>query len=148
MSEFWVKWLKDWSLFVTAFGILFALIDLPAIGRPAQVFNDFAFMRLFSGASVPMTPDLAVANGVLGAMMIGWGLFMYLSIESLARHDAAPLRRAFTIAFTIWVLFDQAASSRAGAYGNMVSNVSFYLMFMAPFIAERWAAGSSRTVSG
>jgi hypothetical protein len=139
MSDFWIKWMKASSLVLIAFGFLFALIDLPGIGRPAQLFNDLAFLRLFKGATVPMTPDLAAANGVLGAVMIGWGVFLFLTVDRLVRQDAEGLLRVVAITFTIWYVFDQAASWRAGAYGNMVTNTGFYLMFLAPFLAERWA---------
>ena len=55
-------------------------------------------------------------------------------IETMARADASQLRRAVLGAFTLWFLFDQAASWRMGAYGNMVSNVTFYAVFVLPFL--------------
>jgi hypothetical protein len=134
MSDFWRTWLKGWSLYLAAFGVLFALIDLRLIGMPAQLFNDWAFLRLFSGTSAPLTPDLAVANGVLGAMLIGWGLFMYYAVDPMSKDDAAPLRRAIGMSMTAWFLFDQAASWRGGAYGNMITNLLFYGVFMLPLL--------------
>ena len=70
----------------------------------------------------------------MGAGMIGWGLYVYLTVDVLARSDAGGLRRALVGAFTLWFVVDQAASWRMGAYGNMISNTSLYAAFLRPFM--------------
>lgn len=141
MSDFWIKWLKGWSLFTIAFGAMFAVMDLSGLGTPARLFTDIAFLRMRGAtALVPGREGLLMA-GIMGAVMMGWGLYLYLTVETMARADAGQLRRAVLGAFTLWFLFDQAASWRMGAYGNMVSNVTFYAVFVLPFlVAERRTA--------
>lgn len=138
MSDFWIKWLKGWSLFTIAFGAMFAVMDLGALGAPARLFTDIAFLRIPGGAPLSAGREGLLMAGIMGAVMMGWGLYLYLTVETMARADASQLRRAVLGAFTLWFLFDQAASWRMGAYGNMVSNVTFYAVFVLPFlIAER-----------
>lgn len=141
MSDFWIKWLKGWSLFTIAFGAMFAVMDLSGLGTPARLFTDIAFLRMPGAtALMPGREGLLIA-GIMGAVMMGWGLYLYLTVETMARADAGQLRRAVLGAFTLWFLFDQAASWRMGAYGNMVSNVTFYAVFVLPFlVAERRTA--------
>jgi hypothetical protein len=135
LTEFWIKWLKGWSLFVAAFGLVYAMYDLPFLGKPGRWFMDYAFLRAF-GTQSPMTPETVLSNGVLGAVTFGWGVFMWSVVEPLAKHDPAALRRAFTLTFTAWYVVDQWASWRAGAFGNMLSNTLFYGAFMLPFLTR------------
>ncbi len=141
MSDFWIKWLKGWSIFTIAFGAMFAVMDLGALGAPARLFTDIALLRMPGAAALAPGREGLLMAGIMGAVMMGWGLYLYLTIETMARADASQLRRAVLGAFTLWFLFDQAASWRMGAYGNMVSNVTFYAVFVLPFlVAERRTA--------
>lgn len=145
MTDFWVKWLKGWSLFTIAFGAMFAVMDLSGLGTPARLFTDVVFLRM--PGSVPLAPgkEGLLMGTLMGAVMMGWGLYMHQTVETMARADARQLRRAVTWAFTLWFVVDQAASWRMGAYGNMLSNVAFYAVFMLPFVAgqRREAAPSA-----
>lgn len=142
MSDFWIKWLKGWSLFTIAFGAMFAVMDLAGLGTPARLFTDVAFLRMPGSVPPGAGREGLLMAGIMGAVMMGWGLYMHQTVETMARADAGQLRRAVISAFTLWFLFDQAASWRMGAYGNMVSNVAFYAVFMLPFVVgQRHPAG-------
>lgn len=134
MSDFWIKWLKGWSLFTIAFGAMFAATDLGVLGAPARIFTDIAFLRMPGAVPLEAEREGLLMAGIMGAVMMGWGLYVYLTVETMARADAGQLRRAVLGAFTLWFLFGQAASWRMGAYGNMVSNTAFYAMFVVPFL--------------
>jgi hypothetical protein len=134
MSDFWIKWLKGCSLFIIAVGVMFAVIDLPVIGRPAQLFIDFCYFRLFSAPPVQLSREALFATSLSGALTVGWGLFLHQTIEHLARINPAALRRALGLAFTVWFMLDQAGSWRNGGYGNMISNCGFYALFMRPLL--------------
>lgn len=136
MSDFWIKWLKGWSLFTIGFGAMFAVTDLGVIGAPARIFTDIAFLRLPGAVPVAAGKEGLLMAGIMGAVMMGWGLYVYLTAETMVRADAGQFRRAVLGAFTLWFVFDQAASWRLGAYGNMVSNVSFYAVFVLPFLVR------------
>jgi hypothetical protein len=142
MSDFWIKWLKGCSLFIIVVGAAFAVIDLPVAGRPAHLFMDFCYFRLFSVPPVPLSREALFATSITGALIVGWGLFMHQTVEHLARTHAGLLRRALGMAFTVWFVLDQAGSWRNGAYGNLISNCAFYALFMLPLLA-----GSRRTQS-
>jgi uncharacterized membrane protein len=136
MSDFWIKWLKGCSLFIIAIGVMFAVVDLPIVGRPAQLFIDFCYFRLFSAPPVQLSREALFATSLTGALTVGWGLFMHQTIEHLARSHPAVLRRAVGMAFTVWFVLDQAGSWRNGAYGNPISNCGFYALFMLPLIVS------------
>ncbi len=134
MSDFWIKWLKGCSLFIVGVGVMLAVVDLPVIGKPAQLFIDFCYFRLFSAQSVQLSREALFATSLTGALTVGWGLFMHQTIEPLARTNPAVLRRAMGVAFTVWFVFDQAGSWRNGGYGNLISNCAFYALFMLPLV--------------
>lgn len=134
MSTFWTRWLKAWSLVLVAFGSIFTVIDFPLIGRPARLFYQLAFLPA-SVESPSITPALATANGVMGAVLMGWGLFLYLAVDPMIRDDAALLRRAIALALTVWYVFDTMTSWRCQAFGNVVANTIVYLVFMLPVLA-------------
>jgi hypothetical protein len=134
MSDFWIKWLKSCSLFIVAVGVMFAVIDLPIIGKPAQLFIDFCYLRLFSAPPVQLSREALFATSLTGALTVGWGLFMHQTIEHLARTNPVVLRRAIGVSFTVWFVLDQAGSWRNGGYGNMISNCAFYALFMWPLL--------------
>jgi hypothetical protein len=134
MSDFWIKWLKGCSLFIVAVGAMFAVIDLPVIGKPAQLFIDFCYFRLFSTPPVLLSREALFATSLSGAITVGWGLFMHQTIEHLARTNPATLRWALGLAFTVWFVLDQAGSWRNGGYGNLISNCAFYALFMWPLV--------------
>lgn len=134
MSDFWIKWLKGWSLFTIVFGALFAVMDLGALGAPARLIADIAFLRVPGSVSGGIGNEGLLMAGIMGAVMMGWGLYVYLTVDVLARSDAGCLRRALVGAFTLWFVVDQAASWRMGAYGNMISNTSLYAAFLLPFM--------------
>jgi hypothetical protein len=136
MSDFWIKWLKACSLIIIAAGALFAVVDLPVIGRPAQLFVDFCYFRLFGTQPVQLSREALFATSITGALTVGWGLFMHQTIEPLARTHAALLRRTVGLAFTVWYVLDQAGSWRNGAYGNLISNTLFYAAFMLPLLVS------------
>lgn len=145
MSDFWIKWLKGWSLFTIAFGAVFAVMDLGVLGTPARLFTDIAFLRMPGAAPLAVGKEGFLMAGIMGAVMMGWGLYVYLTVETMARADAGQLRRALLGAFTLWFLVDQAASWRMGAIGNMVSNVALYAVFVLPFVmAARESEGKVR----
>jgi hypothetical protein len=134
MSDFWIKWLKTSSLLLVAVGVMFAVIDMPVIGKPAQLFIDFCYFRLFSAQPVPLSREALFATSLTGALTVGWGLFMHQTIEHVARVNPAVLRRAVGLALTVWFVLDQAGSWRNGAYGNMITNCAFYAVFMLPLL--------------
>lgn len=139
MTDFWIKWLKGWSLFTIAFGAMFAVMDIRGLGLPALWFTDVSFLRTPGSAELSLGREGMLAHGVLGAIMMGWGFYIHQTVATLARADAGALRRAVLGAFTLWYVVDQAVSWRTGAYGNMVSNTAFYAVFVLPFVigAER-----------
>jgi hypothetical protein len=147
MSDFLVKWLKGWSLFTIAFGAIFAVMDLSGLGQPARLFTDIAFLRMPGSAPLSVGKEGLLMGGIMGAVMMGWGLYVHQTVETLARADAGVLRRALIGAVTRWFLADQAVSWRAGAYGNMVSNVAFYVVFMLPFVMGRGRQGSATSAA-
>jgi hypothetical protein len=137
MSDFWIKWLKSCSLFIVAVGVMFAVIDLPIIGRPAQLFIDFYYFRLFNAQPVQLSREALFATSLSGAITVGWGVFLHQTIEHIARVNPAILRRALGLSFTLWFVLDQAGSWRNGGYGNMISNCAFYAVFMLPMLVGR-----------
>jgi hypothetical protein len=97
--------------------LLFDLLDWPLDGNPS----------VFSKANY-------ATNAVLGGVMIGWGILMFLLVNGpLAQGDQA-IRRYLMIGLLSWFTFDSTGSFFAELPGNILLNVSFLLLFLPPLI--------------
>lgn len=132
MTRTWTNMVKAWCLGVMGFGAAFALGVFPATDGVAQAFYDLVAWPLDGVGGFDDGARFTV--GILGAVMIGWGLTMLLFIDLAARYGA-PVWRALVSALTVWLVIDSAISVAAGVPGNAVSNLVFYGLFLGPVLA-------------
>jgi hypothetical protein len=134
MTDFSIKWLKGCSIALIIFGLCYAVIDLPVIGIPARIFTEAVFLQTIQGAFPTDNKLLVGTSGILGAVTLFLGFILYFAIDGMSKANPDALRRAVFITLPVWYVFDQWASFRGEAYGNMLSNTLILAAFILPFM--------------
>jgi hypothetical protein len=96
---------------------LFDLLQWPLDGNPAQ-----------------FSPEAYAVNGVLGGVMVGWGVLMLLLARGPIRSGQSESAKFLLIGIIAWFIVDSSASFAANIPGNVVLNVLFLVMFAPPLV--------------
>lgn len=125
---FWWRWLLAATLIVIVVGFCFVL--LPAFTRHA-----FGLLFFGSGSALDEWPAAAVgyvnfAHGLLGALMIGWGVSLAFVALGPLRAGHAQAWRTFAVSLSIWFVVDSGLSLWTGFWQNVVLNTVFVLLFL------------------
>ena len=136
-------WLKTAALIVVLAGVVFALGAWTPLAGPAAFLTDFTFWPI-DGAQALAGAEARLMSGVLGAVMAGWGVMLWLIADRLYPVDPALVRTAILASVGIWFVVDCLASLAAGAPLNLAFNIVFLALFAIPLLR----AGKSRTLGG
>ena len=79
--------------------------------------------------------DTRAVNAVLGGVMVGWGLLMFLLSNQRLMTAAPAVPRLMTISLLAWFVVDSLGSWAAGLPGNIVLNLVFLAMFLPPLVS-------------
>lgn len=133
-SKFWWRWLIVVTDLTIIFGLLIAIE--PTRNIIQQIYTDDIF-----GAGVYATlsqTEITFQNflyGILGAVMIGWGVMMFGIIYVPFRRGERWAWLTLTIGLVVWYVVDSIASAASGVYLNIILNTSFLLMYGIPLFA-------------
>jgi hypothetical protein len=128
-----VLWLQAASLVTIFTGLVSALASHPATaGLWLWLFD--ALQWPLDGNPAALGPEAYALNGVLGGVMVGWGVLMWLLARGPIQAGQTALARFMLIGIIAWFLVDSSASFAANIPGNVVLNVGFLLMFLPPLI--------------
>ena len=135
MTSFWKNWLRVWVVGVAVFGLVLCGAAFADSDGAARIV-----FELFDNP-MPGNPDALhrFALGLVGAVTLGWGLSMGVLFEILfdtPRDRAARGWRAFTVAFLLWYVVDNAISIATGFWLNAVSNTLFLLAYLVAVVAS------------
>lgn len=133
VNRFWWFWLLSAVSWVILFGL--ALVFFPA-----QMERFFNWMLFASQTAVPIQEPPAVdylrfVYGVLGAVMVGWGVSMvWVLIGPYGRGERAGWL-ALATPLAIWYVIDSSLSVTQGFWQNAVLNSLFAALFALPLAA-------------
>lgn len=137
MSGFWRAWLRIWCIGTIGLGAAFAAAAWPGADGPARFYYDAVFWPI-DGASVLDPQELRFTIGVLGAVMIGWGVSVYGVIGTVFARSAdggdGAVWRALTLGLAAWFVVDGAISLFLGPF-NVVANIVFLVAWLIPMLA-------------
>ena len=131
-NNFWVIWLRFSAILTFFTGLvssfastesgsylwlfLFDLLTYPIDGNPSKFYSEsFAL------------------NAVLGGVMVGWSVLIYLLIEDDIQNNKKNLR-FILISLICWFIVDSVGSYFAGINGNIVLNIGFLFLYLPPLI--------------
>ncbi len=122
--------LKAASAALIVFGLLIALGSLDATAGPLRFL---AGLILFDEPR-PMieSADAHLLSGILGGVLVGWGLTYWILIDRLLPHQLGLLKAVITVPIVVWFVIDSAGSIAAGGWLNAVLNLGFLAAFLFP----------------
>jgi hypothetical protein len=140
MTDFWRKWLIVAAAITGLAGLGFAVLTATgAIGIHNTIF-DLVFLP--GEMNAPAGDAGSFAIGVTGAVLVGWAAMMLVLLSSRSTSSLLDTWRALVIGLLAWFVVDGIVSIAAGAFGNLVLNLGFVVLFAPPLIATRPGAGS------
>lgn len=132
MNNAMQNWLRLWAWGVVLFGALLAAAGFASSGAPAL----FLIGQFGAGTFAPDHIH-RFAIGLMGAVSIGWGLTLIVTLRALFALDmpkAAPLWRTLTGAVLVWYVIDGAISLATGFALNAVSNTALLTLYLFPVL--------------
>ncbi|SFI24484.1 hypothetical protein [Jannaschia pohangensis] len=118
---------------IGGFGVLTALAALPALSGLIHLFVDIVTWPR-NGAGGLVTPEGRLVLAIAGGITCGWAVTLWqLSGAALRAAPRAVVGAAMT-GFTAWLILDSTASVMAGAPLNIVGNLAFYAVLVAPLL--------------
>ncbi len=90
-----------------------------------------------AGFGLGVQPYLTLAHGVMGSVMVGWGLALWLTLRGPFRRGERYGWDLFVISLVGWFVPDTTLSLWTGLWPNAVLNTVFGLAFALPLMATR-----------
>jgi hypothetical protein len=138
---FW--WL--WLVVVSAGAVLGGLVMVLAPGLTRRLFSllVFASPQTIDGFGDLPARYVALAHGVLGAVMVGWGAVLLLLLIGPFRRGSREAWLTIAVSLAAWFVCDTALSLATGFWQNAVLNVVLAVLFAVPLSAT-WRACDHR----
>lgn len=134
VSPFWCNWLVAVA---TAIG-LFSVIFLAAPPTGQRLFDAVYYLSLEGPAlDEGAARYVQFANGVLGAMMIGWMTLTAIVANGPFRRGEAWAWTAIAASIGIWYVVDTTFSTAHGITGNVILNTIVAVAFGLPLAMTR-----------
>lgn len=134
---FWQKWLLAVSVYLVLFGLTLALF-------PQACFMDTAFNSnidpvFWKDGAIPSQTKIFQAwiYGVLGAVVMGWGLLMAFVTYYPFRSQEKWAWNAMAIGICAWFVVDTGLSAYHQAYFNIFNNTVTLILIGLPLIFTR-----------
>lgn len=123
--------LKVAAIVTIGFGLLFAIASHDATDAPVRFLSDIIFWRIGDGVAV-LTQENHLADAILGGVMAGWGVMIWMLADRLLPVAPADVKRIVTTSALVWFTVDTAGSIAGGGGFNGVLNLGFLAMFLIP----------------
>lgn len=127
-------WLKTASVLTIVTGVICALAS-HASTQGIWLFLFDVLKWPVDGDPASFIADTRAVNAVLGGVMVGWGLLMFLLSNQRLMTAAPAVPRLMTISLLAWFVVDSLGSWAAGLPGNIVLNLVFLAMFLPPLVS-------------
>lgn len=136
LNTIWSKWIFGFSFVVIIVGILFGIIlpfVLPQTPDP--------FLTEITGLSLSdITPDQVryrnLLMGVLGSVMIGWGIMLAFLGYKLMQQSEDWIWISITVSMLVWYIFDTSISLMVGSMLNVILNFFFLVFALPPLVVN------------
>lgn len=124
-------WLKVASGVLIGFGILIFLAAHPATADVTAFLTDMIFWPVDSAQTLAAS-ETRLFCAILGGVMVGWGLMIWLVTVRLYPREPALARTLILTSIGTWFVVDSIGSILAGAPLNALFNIGFLLLFAIP----------------
>lgn len=112
----------------------FRIVTIILIGFGLLYF--FFGLKIFSN-NAPLIPHdvlLDWESALYGAIMLGWGVTLFLLGRIAFKRDDKELKRVLFIGLAVWLVFEAAASAWLGVWFNVGVDVAVLTLFAVPLL--------------
>jgi hypothetical protein len=129
--QFWQRWLIVVTGGVILYG--FSLILLPDVMQ--NLFNTLFFSAPGATYSADAQAYITLAQGVLGAVVIGWMLMVMSILVGAFRRGERSAWNTLALSLLCWFVIDTGFSLAVGNVAHALFNLLFLVMFAIPLAA-------------
>ncbi len=124
--------LKFAAVVTVVTGLFFAVASTGPTDAVLRQLLDLVFFRLGDGPA-ELEDSHHLVNAILGGVMVGWGVSMWLIVDRLLRLAPREVGRLLFVGLISWFVVDSTGSVASGGWLNAVPlNVGFLAMFLVP----------------
>ncbi|MEM7180043.1 MAG: hypothetical protein AAF518_03965 [Spirochaetota bacterium] len=135
-KKFYTNWLQIDCILTILVGLTSFAASRPTGMQPWVLLFDLLAWPL-DGNPAGFTRIGFALNAVLGGVMVGWGVTMFLLARWVLPNGNEPVRKGILVGILAWYVVDSTGSFVAGLPGNVVLNTLFLLLFLPPLIGLR-----------
>jgi len=135
-ENFWLGWLKVTMIMVIVAGVFLAIFS----GFANTQFLDAKINKVFLYGSNTGHQIESLKNwytGLVGALMMGWGISMLYVVSHPLRKREQWAWRSIFYPVVVWYIIDSGISAYFGVIFNVVINTILFLQIMAPLLFLR-----------
>ena len=126
-------WLKVASIITILTGLSASLATFPAGETAWRVLFDILTWPL-DGKPDGFSNTARALNAVLGGVMAGWGLSIFLLMNNSRIASFREVYFIILLSLIFWFIIDSIGSFIAGIPGNVILNIVFLAMFLVPLV--------------
>ncbi|MEM9464362.1 MAG: hypothetical protein AAGA90_03265 [Actinomycetota bacterium] len=123
--------LKVAAVMTVLTGLFFASASTGPTDVAARQLLDLIFFRLGDGPA-ELRDSHHLVNAVLGGVMVGWGVTVWLVADRLLALAPREVGRIVLVGLIAWFVVDSTGSIASGGWLNAVLNVGFLGVFLVP----------------
>ncbi len=140
--HFWWRWLVAVTLGVQLFGI--SLIVAPEFARRFFGLLLYSSPERLATFGAPAVAYVTLVHGVLGAVMVGWGVALLFVLLGPFRQRSKQGWLALVVSLAAWFVPDTAISLWSDFWQNAALNLVFAVLFAIPLAATAGAFSEKR----
>lgn len=133
--------LKAASGFTIAFGAMAVLSLFTGLHSIMALFFDLAIGSAFDGLPAITGPETRLLIAIMGGLMAGLGVMIWMLAETVYRQDKALGQRIIITGLAVWYVIDSGGSAIVGSWQNVLSNTVFLELFLLPLM---WPGKSAK----
>ena len=134
-SPFWWRWLIVTTVVVLIFSIAMVVIPEPVQRLFSLVY--YSSPERIDAFGAPAVAFIMLLQGVLGAVMFGWGVALLLVLLGSFRRGSREGWTIIAVSLAAWFIPDTTYSLWSGFWQNAVFNLVFLVFFAIPLVATR-----------
>jgi len=132
----YITWLKVACVLAISFGVLSVLASFEG-GSALWLFLFDILTWPLDGLPTGFEPISYALNAVLGGVMCGWGILLFLLANGPIAEGDHRMANYMFISLDVWFVVDSIGSVVAGIHANVVLNLIFFVIFAIPLLALR-----------
>jgi len=119
-------WFRIITIILICFGLLYTVFGLKIFSESNTLFNNHGLPL------IPQNVLLPWESALYGAIMIGWGVTLWLIGRVAFKRDDSELKRALIIGLAAWLIVEAIASAYLGIWFNVGVDIVVFILFALP----------------